>query len=80
MSGPERQCDQEERKAAFTPYTITVRITPGCARIEISRPREQEPGVWLAILAAVADHIASYSTIDGVQTFWAEVTLHERCA
>ena len=53
---------------------VTVQITADGARLEISRPYEQQPGTWLAILDAIADRIGSYGNTNGERTFWAELS------
>jgi hypothetical protein len=71
----EPPCGHVPETAVFTPYTITIRITASCARVEISKPCGHEPGAWLAILATIADRFGSFGATDGEQTLWAEVAL-----
>jgi hypothetical protein len=63
---------------------LTIHVTPGWARIEVSdagagewnAPRggaeDDEYGLWLAIIAAVADKFG-HDIRDGGQAVWAEV-------
>jgi hypothetical protein len=54
-------------------YTITMRVTPSCLRLEMTKPYKEQVG-WAAILDAVADRWGHYGTAGGQQTLWAELT------
>lgn len=58
-------------------HTITVRITPDCLRLEISKPYHEQ-NAWLVILDAVAHRWGHCGTAGGQQTLWAELTLPHR--
>lgn len=53
-------------------YSITVRIAPDCARLEVTRPFKDN-GAWLSLIDAVADRWGSYACSDGEHTVWAEL-------
>ena len=55
-------------------YVITVRVTPGCMRLEISKPHHQQSG-WITLLDAIADRWGDYGAVGGQQTLWAELDL-----
>jgi len=58
-------------------YTFTVKVTPDCIRLEISKPYH-ECGGWMALLDAIADTWGDCGTVDGQQTLWAEVRVPRR--
>ena len=53
-------------------YTITLTVTPGCARLEVTKPCLDQGG-WITLIDAIADRWGSHGSFGGDQTFWAEL-------
>jgi hypothetical protein len=75
MSGGLDATDNDD--AACSLYHISVRIMPGCIRLEITKPYHEQGG-WLALLDAFADRWGDYGTVGGRQVLWAEVEVRRR--
>ena len=64
--------DNEPHANAVGLYTISIRVTPGCIRLEISKPYHDQGG-WMSLLDAISDTWGDCGTVGGQQTLWAEV-------
>jgi hypothetical protein len=54
------------------PYTVTLTIADGYARLEIRRPPDYPVGIWPALIDALADRWGSCGNQDGT-VLWAEL-------
>ena len=67
-----RGSNGQQQADATSRYAITLTVTPGCVRLEVTKPCPDQSG-WITLIDAIADRWGSHGSVGGGQTLWAEL-------